>query len=264
MIRQLFRIILPALILLSAATCRANATDITFGDEHLSYRVTYKWGFIHKVAGDARIDLTRRASDGSYDAVLTARTRPWADPIFSVRDTLIGHMLPESMAPTLYDKNSHEGSTYRRDVIRYTYHGNSVTARIDRFKEDKKGRITRSDTIMSALRPNVDMLSVYYFVRRLPFEQWKKGHVAKANIFSGAKIELLEVTYGGITTIKLDGHQWQCYEIRFSFSSERMRNSSAPMRAWIRTDGTRIPVKLEGELPIGKIQVLWNSDSNQK
>lgn len=251
MTRRLLTIIIA--VMAFAASVRA----ITFGPEQLSYRVTYKWGLIQKVAGDAALKLTKDAK-GGYNAVLTARTRPWADHIFFVRDTLRGHMLPVSMAPTLYDKNTHEGGDYRHDLIRYTYKNDVATARIERYKRKKNGKITRSDTVMSAREPAVDMLSVYYYVRMLPFEYWEPGHVDRSNIFSGAKIEQLAIKYCGKTKVKHDGKEWECYEIHFSFSSERMKNSSAPMKAWIRTDGTRIPIKLEGELPIGKIHVLWN------
>lgn len=240
----------------------SHAYAFTFDSETLSYRVTYKWGLIQKVAGDASVTL-KKVPDG-YNAVLTARTRPWADPIFSVRDTLTGHMLPESMLPTLYDKNTHEGGSYRHDLIRYTYRNDMAYASVERYKRNKKGVITRSDSTMSAKIPAVDMLSVYYYVRRLPFESMQPGDVNRSNIFSGAKIETLSITYCGKKVVKLDDCKWECYEIHFNFSSERMNNSSAPMKAWIRTDGTRIPVKLEGELPIGKIQVLWNNPEKSK
>ncbi len=257
------RIWLHVVMVAAALLCgAASGRAITFDSEQLSYRVTYKWGIIQKVAGDAGMKLTRTAN--GYDAVLTARTRPWADPIFSVRDTLRGHMLPQSMMPTLYDKSTHEGGAYRHDLIRYKYYGDMATADIERYKRDKKGKITRSDTVMTARKPAVDMLSVYYYVRMLPFESMKPGDVNRSNIFSGAKVETLAVKYCGKTVVKLDGRKWECYEIHFSFSSERMNNSSAPMKAWIRTDGTRIPIKLEGELPIGKIHVLWNNPEDNK
>lgn len=254
--------LLTLLLALLLPALGASASTFEFGDESLSYRVTYKWGIIQKVAGDAAVKLTREA-DGNYHAILTARTRPWADPIFSVRDTLTGRMLSGSMLPTLYDKNTHEGGSYRHDVIRYHYRGGMAYASVERYKRNKKGVVTRSDSVMSARIPAVDMLSVYYYVRRLPFETMKPGEVNRSNIFSGAKIETLAVKYKGRTKVKLDGVTWDCYEIHFSFSSERMNNSSAPMKAWIRTDGTRIPIKLEGELPIGKIHVLWNNPESK-
>ncbi len=255
-------LVLTALILaLTAALAAApELADIEFGNEKLSFRVTYKWGLIQKVAGSAGISLTKNP-DG-YHAVLTAKTQPWADRIFMVRDTLTGRMRLGDMSPLLYDKSTHEDKQYRHDIINYTYHGNRAIAKVHRIKRIK-GRTETADTTMSALLPAVDMLSVYYFVRRLPFEQMKKGTVSRANIFSGKKIEKLSITYDGDETIEMNGRKYDCYKISFMFSSERIKNSSKPMKAWIEKSGTRIPVKLEGELPIGKIQILYN-DPNTK
>lgn len=237
----------------------ALASPPEFGSEHLQYKVTYKWGLIHKQAGSAQITLKKHADN--YSAVLTARSQPWADKIFSVRDTLSGLMRLSDMSPLLYDKSTHEAGIYRHDIIRYSYSGQRIIANCERFKRDKKGNITVSDTILSAKLPGTDMLSVYYFVRRLPFESMTKGTICKASIFSGKKIENLAIKYDGIETIKLNDKTYTCYKIHFSFSSERLKNSSAPMQAWLRTDGTRIPVKLIGELPIGQVQVLLNENN---
>ncbi|MBD5364858.1 MAG: DUF3108 domain-containing protein [Bacteroides sp.] len=251
MIKRLFII-----ILLIGAGLGVRAGELTFGNEDLSFRVTYKWGLIHKVAGSADIKLTKK-SDG-YHAILTARTQPWADKIFMVRDTLTGIMRLDDMSPLLYDKSTHEDKQYRHDIIHYTYHGNRAIAKVERFKRLKNGRTETADTLMSALLPAVDMLSVYYYVRRLPFENMKKGTISKANIFSGKKIEKLSITYDGDEQLELNGKKYDCYRIHFMFSSERIKNSSKPMKAWIVKTGSRIPVKLEGELPIGKIQILYN------
>lgn len=243
-------------ILFLAVGLGLSASVPTFGNENLSYRVTYKWGLIQKVAGSAGITLTKK-SDG-YHAILTARTQPWADKIFMVRDTLSGIMRLEDMSPLLYDKSTYEDKQYRHDIIKYTYHGNRAIANVERFKRNRNGKTETADTLMSALLPAVDMLSVYYFVRRLPFESMKKGTVSKANIFSGKKIEKLAVTYEGDERIDMNGKKYDCYKISFMFSSERIKNSSKPMKAWLLKTETRIPVKLEGELPIGKIQILYN------
>lgn len=232
----------------------AYAIVPTFTNEHLTYKVTYKWGLIHKQAGTAQITL--RKQPGHYSAVLTARSQPWADRIFSVRDTLSGLMRLSDMSPLLYDKSTHEKGDYRHDVINYTYTGKSIVANCTRYKRTKKGEVTQSKNTHAATAPGTDMLSVYYFVRRLPFDKMKKGTITRANIFSGKKVENLSVRYMGRETITVDKKKYDCYKIHFTFSSERMKESSAPMTAWLSTDGTRIPVKLVGELPIGQIQVL--------
>lgn len=249
------------LLTLAAYALAAFCGIPEYSGEDLSYRVTYKWGFIQKQAGSASFKLTRHPE--YYSAVLTARTQPWADKIFQVRDTLSGNMRPGDMAPTLYVKSTHEGGEYRHDVIKYTYTGDLMTATCRRFKINKKGEQSITDTTLVAKLPGTDMLSVYYLVRRLPFDTMEPGTIARASIFSGKKIEQLAVKYLGIETIKLNDRKYRCYKINFTFSSERMKNSSAPMWAWISTEGQRVPVKLIGELPVGKIQVLWN-DPNAK
>lgn len=226
-----------------------------FEPEHLTYRVTYKWGLIQKVAGAAELTLTRHPDH--YDAVLTARTQPWADRIFMVRDTIKGRMRLD-MYPLVYDKSTHEEKDLRHDLLRYEYHGNRAIVTSHRTVYDKKGNVARLDTVMSALLPAIDMVSVYYHVRQLPFDAMQPGTVSRGNIFSGNKIEKLAITYEGDEEITLNGRKRACYRISFKFSSERVKETSKPMKAWIEKTGSRIPVKLEGELPVGKIQVLYN------
>lgn len=257
--RRCIAVILAAVAAISPVASHA----IEFQNETLSYRVTYKWGLIQKVAGSASLTLTKQPSAGKYKAVLVARSLPWADKFFSVRDTLSGYMDATTMHPLHYDKSTHEGGVYRHDVINYTYSGSKIVGKCRRHKVDKKNKVTVTDTTMTATAPAVDMLSVYYLVRNLPFESMKVGDVSRSTLFSGKKLEKLALKYDGIATIKLNGTSYECYKISFSFSSERMNNSSAPMTAWIWREGSRIPIKLVGELTIGEVQVLWNGDKKK-
>lgn len=244
------------IIILFSFGLTALSSVPTYTDETLNYRVTYKWGFIQKQAGSANFML--RKNPDCYTAKLTARTLPWADRIFMVRDTLSGRMRLSDMAPLLYDKSTYEKNDIRHDVLQYSYSGNTVRADSHCERIERNGDVIALDTVLVAEAPVTDMLSVYYLVRRLPFDNMKIGTVATANIFSGKRIELLAVKYVGIEKVKLNGKVYECYKINFTFTSERLKNSSAPMWAWIETTGARVPVKLVGELPIGQIQVLWN------
>lgn len=240
------------LIMLVATAAHISAID--FGNESLNYRVTYKWGLIQKNAGRANLTLKRNGDD--YHAVLTARSDPWADHIYSVRDTLRSHMSGTDMHPVIYDKATHEAGKYSHDVIRYTYEGKNVTAECTRYRLDKKGHETASDISLEASAPAVDMLSIYYFVRRLDYSRMTKGQHSYATIFSGKRKEKLTVIYDGTETVKVDGTSYRCHRISFTFTAEG-RPSSDPMTAWISDDNDRIPVKVTGQLPVGKIHVLF-------
>ena len=71
--------------------------------ETLQYRVMYKWGLINKQAGSATLTLTHKAKN--YQAKLSAKSEPWADRIFRVRDTLNGHMTYSDFTPLYYEKS---------------------------------------------------------------------------------------------------------------------------------------------------------------
>ena len=110
--------------ILVAAVCAALAygtasADTKFADETLKYVITYKWGLITKDSGDATLTLKNQGS--RYYIKLTGKTKPWADGLFQVRDTLISVMDKTKFQPLSYTKVAHEGGKYAKDVIEYSY-----------------------------------------------------------------------------------------------------------------------------------------------
>ncbi len=249
------RFIRILLITAMAAVSAVSLHAINFSNETLNYRVTYKWGLINKNAGTAKLTLTHDGHD-LYTGVLTARSDRWADRIYSVRDTLISVMKGASMRPLSYEKKAHEDGKYSHDVISYSYTGDEVTAECIRYRLTKKGEESTNTIMLPAPVPAVDMLSIYYYVRLIPFEHMNKGEKCTASLFSGKRKEQLTVIYDGRKQITVDDKKYDTFQITFTFTTDG-KTTSAPMTAWIMSDGSRIPVKVTGELPIGKVHVLF-------
>lgn len=240
---------LAATILIPLSACAA------FSNETLRYVISYKWGMVHKDTGEATLSL--RNSGGKYNITLTAKTKPWADKIFMVRDTLRSTVTASGLKPVSYSKITHEGGKYARDDIKFSVSGSTVKATSTRVKE-KKGKRTTSSATMSATSPAYDMLSVFYYLRILDFPKMQKGHSYKASIFSGKQVETLNIKLIGVEKIKLrDKRTLEAYHIRFNFTSEGKKKSSADMDTWISTDSRHIPLLLEGSLPVGKVKCYY-------
>lgn len=248
--KQLFLLFIA--ILMAAAPQAAAKT--TFDNESVSYKVKYKWGLINKHAGNVTINLRR---DGSrYHSQLTAAGLPWADKFFRLRDTLNG-TFSTSLRPEFYEKIANEGSERKHDIVRFSYAGNTVTGKCTR-KIWKKGKQTVDDArTLTAQGTTVDMLSSYYYMRTLPFEKWKPGHKEVLNIYSGKRKELLTIVYHGEDDVETEHERFHCYHITFTFTSDDKKKTSDDMDAWITTDSRRIPVRLEGTLPVGKVHCLY-------
>lgn len=233
-----------------------KASAYTFSDETLNYKVTYKWGLVNKQAGTATLSM--RSQGNNYHTKLTAKSDPWADKFYCVRDTLLGTIKKEGFKPIRYEKIAHEGDEYKRDVVTYRYVNAKVYGDCTRRKwdEDDNLKVDEKRTLES-YGTTVDMLSSFYYMRTLPFDTWKTGHVVTLNIYSGKRKELLTIKYLGTATVSYDSKTFKCYHISFTFTSDGKTKTSDDMDAWITTDGRRIPVKLEGSLKVGKVRCFY-------
>lgn len=243
-----------ALLVWLAVLCPfAAGASHNFDNETLRYRVLFKWGLINKTAGYATIRMLPGSGE-MCTAELTAASEPWADKFYKVRDTLVSVMRRADYTPHYYEKNAHEGSDRKHDIVRFTRQGNTYTGSCVR-KVWKKGELTRDETReLVAEGATVDMMSSFYHMRNLPFDKWEKGHTVSLNIFSGKQKELLTFKFQGVEMVEVDGKNYPCYHITFIFTGKNKKKTSDNMDAWITANSKRVPMRLEGKLPVGKVQ----------
>ena len=242
------------LFLLFSLSFSAQATG--WEDESLHYVISYKWGLIHKDAGEAVLSLKNRGTE--YNIMLSAKTKPWADKFYQVRDTLLGSIRKTDLKPTSYSKIAHEDGKYGKDVIKYKYQGNQVTGVCTRVKRNKKGEISNSSRTLTASGPVYDMLSVFYYLRGIDYESLSKGKKSQATIFSGSKSEIITIRCLGKEKIKLRNKtEREAYHIKFNFTTGGKAKSSDDIDTWISTDSSHIPLYLVGSLPVGQVRAYY-------
>lgn len=223
-----------------------------FQDETLHYTISYKWGLIHKDAGNATLSLKRTGD--RYDIMLTAKSKPWADKLYQVRDTLKGSMRVSDLKPLSYAKITHEKGKYELEEIKYSFVGNVTNGVAKRYKFKGEKPEVR-EIAFSSEGPVYDMLSVFYYLRKLDFEKMNKDKVYVATIFSGKQKETIKIRSLGVETIKLrDKTLRKAYHIKFNFTRDGGKKSSEDMDTWISTDSSHIPLYLTAKLHIGEVR----------
>ncbi|MDE6783388.1 MAG: DUF3108 domain-containing protein [Paramuribaculum sp.] len=244
--------LLLSLALLLGSLLSVSAQSLS--PETLDYKINYKWGLIHKQAGTARFVLSR-PNVSTFDARLYARTQPWADVLYKVRDTLTTTFSSSTFMPEVYHRIAHEDGSYAHDILKFSRSGNTSSAVCRRIRRGKKDTSNTETSIsLSATGPTVDLLSSFYYIRTLPYSTLKPGYKQIVNIFSGKRKELLAITYLGKEDLKMDKITQPVYHIRFTFTSEGKKETSRPIDAWLSTSPGHVPLKLVGELKIGKVQ----------
>lgn len=226
--------------------------------EKLNYVVTYKWGLIQKDAGD--VEITKKNKGEGYELKLIAKTKPWADRIYKLRDTLVSVTKKEHYAPTSYTYIAHEKNRYARDNIKFTYSGNNVKGTAVKYRERKNGDTWEKTEELEGALPVYDMLSVYFFIRDIEYAKLKPGESVNATIFSGDKVEQLKIRCVGKETIKLrDKSEHEAWHIIFNFTSGGGKKSSDDINCWVSTVDPHIPLLIIGNLPIGQVRVNYES-----
>lgn len=241
---------LLALFIALAATAAAT---VSLPDETLDYVVTYKWGVIHKDAGDATLTLRNKGND--YVMTLTGRSKPWADRIYRVRDTLTAIVSREGFRPRRYVKAAHEDGKYMLDVVDYGREGNTTVGKVS-LTRVRKGKTSRSERRLSVNGEAFDMLSIFYYIRLLDFRAMKQGQTMKSTVFSGSKSETVSITFKGRERVKTRATGvTEAYRVTFSFTTDGKKKSSDDMEAWISTDSTHKVLRIIGRLPVGQVRV---------
>lgn len=253
LLRRLFAVVAFVSISLSSLLV-ANAAS-PFSNETLRYVISYKWGLIHKDAGEATLSLRRHGD--TYSVMLAAKTKPWADKIYRVRDTLQGNIRVHDLKPLSYTKITHEKDKYARDDIKYTISGATTIGRARQLRF-KNGMPHTKERKLSATGPVYDMLSVFYYLRKLDYSQLNKNKIYTATVFSGSKKETVRIRSLGIEKLKLKNKtQREAYHIRFNFTSDGGKKTSDDIDTWISTDTSHIPLYLVGSLPIGEVRAYF-------
>ena len=221
-----------------------------FSKETLNYEIVYHWGMIWKHAADASLSI-RKTNDG-YFAQLTGKTRSWADKVYPVRDTLKCTM-NSSLKPLRYEKLTHEKDYFARDVIKFSYNHTHTSAHCTRYR--KSGNTTID---LSAKAQAYDMLSVFYMLRNLDFNEMSRNKNYTTVIFSGKEKEYLTINYQGVETIKMrDGTKRKAHKMQFRFTQQGGKQSSDNISVWLSTDDSRIPLLLVGKLPVGEVKCYY-------
>ena len=244
--------LLTTVLLVVAMVLPQQVMGRDYSNETLNYEIVYHWGMIWKHAADATLSI--RKSGNGYKAQLTGKTRSWADKVYPVRDTL-KCTLNSELKPLVYEKLTHEKDYYARDVVKFSYNYSHTNAHCTRYR--KSGTTTID---LSAKSQAYDMLSVFYMLRNLNYDELARNKNYTTVIFSGKEKEYLTINYKGVESIKMrDGSKRQAHCITFRFTQKGGKKSSDNISVWMATDDSRIPLLLVGKLPVGEVKCYYTA-----
>lgn len=225
--------------------------------ETLNYDIYYHWGFIWKKAGEGvlTVNLDNYQGRPAYKMNLYGKTLSFADKIMRVRDTLDAFTTLD-IRPLYYAKTANEGKWWGKDELRYSYHGPHTKGNTTIHRRNREPR----DTTISVQGMAFDMLSVFYYLRHININDLDLNKPIKIPIFTGRKLVTMNVVFKGRGPVTLRNKKtYQGLALYLSFKNDdNLKESDDPIEVWLSDDKRRIPLKVEGKLPIGSVQAEYN------
>ena len=231
---------LVAFMLVTAPFAHA-AFPVPFGPgEKLTYEI--HWTFIH--AGDAVLEVMPDTEMNGVQArhfKATAKTVPWVDKIYKVRDTMDAWTNMDVTHALRYKKDQNEG----------TYHKN-VDLIFDKEKNQSL-RYVRGDLKHTLDQPEsvFDPMSILYsFRKQIMYKTMKFG----AHVSDGKKSVVGEAYVEDVEDVETPMGVIRAFRVRLDIkhlSGVFKKSKDAELLVWFSADKRRIPIRVRSKVKVG-------------
>lgn len=216
-------------------TFTATWTGISVGDATMSVDTNGTF------EGKPAIHLKAKASSGRAFSLF-----------FSIRDAGESWVDPEGLYSLGFVSDQKEGSIedYQKWVM--DYDRNIATRHRARRKDG--GAVKNSTKEYALSKTHVqDAFSMTYFFRAFPI---KKGSKLESDVFVSKKVWNLTVEVVGEEKVKVPAGTFDCLKVKPEVSLDGEKQNKGQMVIWVTNDDRKMPVKIQSDLPLGKVNAV--------
>ncbi|QTA89795.1 DUF3108 domain-containing protein [Desulfonema magnum] len=201
-----------------------------------------KWSVIK--AGEATLEvLPIETVNGvrAYHFVMTAKSTPFIDFFYKVRDRIDAYMDINMNRSVLYKKKQKEGKTHRDIVVHFDWEKNE--AEFSNFGKKKNP--------IALLPGSFDPLSAFYYARLFDLKEKMK---IERPVTDGKKCVLGKVAVVKKDKIKLAGTTYDAYLLEPELKHVGgvfEKSKDAKIELWVSADKRRIPIKIKSKVAVG-------------
>jgi len=228
------------IVMLVGSSAAAEKQQPFYPGEKLVFDL--KWTIIK--AGEATLEvLPVETVNGvkAYHFVMTAKSLPFLDVFYKIRDQIDAYIDTEITHSILYKKKQHEGSTRRDEELIFDWEKKEV--QYSNFGEKK-------DPL--PLSPGAfDPLSAFYYTR---FFDLKEGMVIERPVTDGKKCVIGKASVKKREQIEVSGKTYDAFLIEPELKhigGVFEKSKDAKIKLWVSADHRRIPLRIESKVIVG-------------
>ena len=199
------------------------------------------WKFVKVGKGTLEIKgLENVNGRTAYHIYSQAKSAPFFDNFFKVRDTNESWIDTQSLCSLRYFTNIYEGGWTKYEQLDFN-HENKQFARND------DGTMKYGDTV----RWVQDVISSFYYIRTMDL---KVGDEYVFDADSGDDTWPLKTKVVGRETIKVNAGTFYCLILEPSLREDAgLFKANGKLKVWVTNDDKKMPVKMKSKIPVGSI-----------
>lgn len=218
--------------------------------EVLQYKVHY--GLINAAEATIEVDdaVHRINERPCYRATVTGRTLGSFDYFLRIRDTWRSYIDTTSILPQRFYRNIEEKNYRKRETVDFD-HLRDV-ANVESHKKDKND--VKKATFKT---PNnvQDLVSGFYFLRTLNYDQRRPGEVIKVQGFFDEDVFNMDVIYKGRETVETKAGVIRAIRLVPKMPSNKLFKGENAVSVFLSDDRNKIPVLIQAEMFVGSVKV---------
>ena len=190
----------------------------------------------------------------SYRFDLFARTAGIFDFISSVRDNWGSYYDTTQLIPHQFYRYIKEGRFRKNEILYFDHQQDSVkVAKL--HKETRKLEKMEKHAVVDNVQ---DMLSAYYYLRCIDFDQLDVGTIITINTFFDDKEQPFRVKFLGREVLKTRLGRVKALIFVPIKEKDKLFKENNTLRVWLSDDLNKIPLKLQAKIYVGYLRVEVN------
>lgn len=187
----------------------------------------------------------------TYKIDILARTVGIFDLISSVRDNWGSYYDTASLVPQQFYRYIKEGRFRKNEIVYFDHDKDSVVV-AKLHKESKRLERKEEHSVMDNMQ---DMVSGYYRLRSMDFDQIPVGTIITINTFFDDKEQPFRVKFVGREVIKTKLGRVRSIILVPIIEKDSLFEEDDTLRVWLSDDLNKIPLKFQAKIYVGYLRV---------
>ena len=227
---------------------RTDGVDPYKDGEKIVFNVSYNWHAVQTDVAKANLTADQTTLNGEkvWHTALTMKTAPFFDVFFKIRESFESWFGLKGVEPRRFLRETREGDYHCINDYRYDAGAKTIHAHLEYWDKEKV------DMDIPFGDCTYDVTSLFYYARRMDFENLKPGTVYRISFAIDREVQTVNLTYRGQENKYIRGvGTIATRKFGLSLKKGEVFEGNEDAILWFSDDDNRLPVAFMAPLKVG-------------